>query len=145
MCLDTSLVISNMLTVLLPPKTALSAASALMFRRFFLSWRPFRLMYCQSFLVTSVRGIGLEPTTSLSAASGCIGFMNAALGFRLVVFLATFFFADFLAAFFFAIDESPVEGPNVTCGGATKYSRMQKLSIFSLDTIGKTSIFPRQA
>jgi hypothetical protein len=42
----------------------------------------------------------LEPTTALSAASGCIGFMNAALGFRLPAFLATFR-AGFLAAFFF--------------------------------------------
>src|ERR1041385_7008560 len=92
----TSLVISNMLTVPRPPKTALSAASALMLRRFFLSWRPFRLMYCQSFLVTSVRGIALAPITAPSAALGIIGFMNAALGFRLVAFRLAFF-----AAFFF--------------------------------------------
>jgi hypothetical protein len=32
-------------------------------------------------LVTSVRGIALEPTTSASAALGVMGFMNAALGF----------------------------------------------------------------
>src|SRR6185369_2244494 len=48
-------------------------------------------MYAQSFLVTSVRGIGLLPTTSDRAALGVIGFMNAALGF-----LADFF-AVFLA------------------------------------------------
>ena len=44
-------------------------------------------MYCHSFLVTSVRGIGLLPTTRASLASGCTGFMNAALGFL-------FFFAQ---------------------------------------------------
>ena len=35
-------------------------------------------MYAQSFLVTSVRGMGLLPTTSASDALGVIGFMNAA-------------------------------------------------------------------
>src|SRR5207247_10397804 len=40
------------------------------------------------FLVTSVRGIGFEPTTSDSTALGCTGFMKAAFGFRL---LAAFF------------------------------------------------------
>lgn len=89
-------------------------------------------------MVTSVRGMGLEPTTSESAALGCIGFMNAALGFRLAVFFATFFFADFLAAFFFfAIETSPVRGPNVSCGGGTKNCREEKLSIFSMNTIGE--------
>src|SRR5436189_6385785 len=101
-----------MLTVPRPPKTALSAASALMLRRFFLSWRPFRLMYCQSFLVTSVRGIALEPMTAPSAALGIIGFMNAALGFRLVAFRLAFF----AAFFFFAILISPVEGYIGTSG-----------------------------
>ena len=43
-CLLTSLVISNIETLDLPPNTALSLSSALMLRRFFLSWRPFRLM-----------------------------------------------------------------------------------------------------
>jgi len=38
--------------------------------------------------VTSVRGIGLSPTTSDSAGLGVIGFMKAALGF-----LPDFFFA----------------------------------------------------
>jgi hypothetical protein len=51
-------------------------------------------MYVQSFFVTSVRGIGLDPTTAASLSSGCTGFMNAALGVR--------FFPDFLVAFFFA-------------------------------------------
>src|SRR5689334_2641319 len=40
-------------------------------------------MYCHSFFVISVRGIGLVPTTAPSAASGCIGFMNAGFGARL--------------------------------------------------------------
>src|SRR5438445_13892552 len=39
-------------------------------------------MYCQIFFVISVRGIGLLPTTAPSAASGCIGFMNAGFGAR---------------------------------------------------------------
>src|SRR6476646_6818003 len=51
-------------------------------RRFFESWRPFRLMYCQSFLVTSVRGIGELPTTLARSLLGRIGFMNAAFGVR---------------------------------------------------------------
>src|SRR2546423_8762086 len=51
-------------------------------RRFFESWRPFRLMYCQSFFVTSVRGIGELPTTEARSPLGCIGFMNAAFGVR---------------------------------------------------------------
>src|SRR5205823_10380304 len=57
-------------------------------RLFFLSCRPFRLMYAQSRLVTSVLGTALSPITSLSAALGCIGFMNAALGFLPDFFLA---------------------------------------------------------
>src|SRR5262245_8507662 len=48
-------------------------------------------MYAQSRLVTSVRGIGLLPTTSASAALGCTGLMNAAEGFLV------FFFTLFLA------------------------------------------------
>jgi hypothetical protein len=42
-------------------------------------------------LVTSVRGIGLAPTTSESAALGVIGFMKAAFGLRAVFFVAVFF------------------------------------------------------
>jgi hypothetical protein len=61
-----------------------------MFRLFFLSCSPFFLMYAQSFFVTSVRGNGLVPTTSLSAALGVIGFMNAALGFLAGFFVAFF-------------------------------------------------------
>ncbi|MEO8200338.1 MAG: hypothetical protein ABI679_07450, partial [Gemmatimonadota bacterium] len=56
--------------------------------------------------------MGTDPTTGASWADGFIGFMNAALGTRLV-FLAAFFaglfaafladfFAVFFAAFFFA-------------------------------------------
>jgi hypothetical protein len=64
-------------------------------------------MYCHSFLVTSVRGMGDEPTTFDSWALGCIGFMKAGLGARLV---RVFFFAARLGAllrarvFFFAAD-----------------------------------------
>src|SRR6476661_3271839 len=61
-------------------------------------------MYAQSFLVISVRGIGELPTTAERAASGCIGFMNAAFGVRLAPdFFAVFFLAlDFFAEDFFA-------------------------------------------
>jgi hypothetical protein len=51
-------------------------------------------------LVTSVRGIALEPMTAASVALGFIGFMNAAFGLR---FLPAAFFA-----FFFAILASPL-------------------------------------
>src|SRR5215470_17336887 len=73
-------------------------------------------MYCQSFLVISVRGIGLPPMTAARAASGCLGAMNAAFGVRFFAFLAgaffarfTAFFPPFLAAFlpFFAAILSP--------------------------------------
>src|SRR5262245_41856416 len=81
-----------MLTVDLPPKTARSLSSALMFRLFLLSCKPFRLMYAQIFLVRSVRGNGELPTTAASALSGVTGRRNAALGLR--------FLPDFFAAFF---------------------------------------------
>src|SRR2546421_12319551 len=88
-CLLTSLVISNMLTCALPANTGFSASSEWIIRLFFLSCRPFFLMYAHSFLVTSVRGIGFDPTISESAASGETGFMNAAFGFLLLfAFLA---------------------------------------------------------
>src|SRR5690606_5798109 len=74
-------------------------SSALIMRRFFLSCRPFRLMYAQSFLVTSVRGMGLLPITSESAALGCMAFMNAAFGFRLAPDFFAAFLVDFFAAF----------------------------------------------
>src|SRR4051794_11487335 len=122
-CLFTSFVMSNIDTWPLPPKIGLSLSSALIMRRFFASCRLFFLMYCQSFLVTSVRGIGEAPTTGASCADGVIGFMNAGFGARLVFFAGAFFaaaffagaffaaafFAPFLAAFFLAvaIDSSP--------------------------------------
>ena len=43
-CLLTSLVISNIETCLLPPNTGRRLSSALIMRRFFESWRPFRRM-----------------------------------------------------------------------------------------------------
>src|SRR5690606_503434 len=109
-CLPTSLVMSNMLTCDLPPKTGFSLSSALIMRRFLLSCRPFFLMYAHSFLVTSVRGIGFEPITSTSLSLGWTGRKNAAFAFRpplfFFAFLAAFFFvalpAFFFAAFFFA-------------------------------------------
>src|SRR5690242_12569525 len=88
-CLLTSLVISNNDTRPLPPKTGLSFSSELIIRWLFLSCKPLRLMYAQIFLVTSVRGMPLEPTTAASGPSGVIGFINAALGFRLKPLLAT--------------------------------------------------------
>jgi hypothetical protein len=51
-----------------------------------------------------VRGIGLVPTTAPSCALGVIGFMNAALGWRLPAFLAAFFAPPFFADDFFAAD-----------------------------------------
>src|SRR5579884_3157978 len=87
-CLFTSFVISNMLTCALPPNTGFSESSDLIIRLFFLSCRPFFLMYAQSFFVSSVRGSGFEPTTSDNAASGVTGFMNAAFGLRLLAFFA---------------------------------------------------------
>ena len=43
-CFATSLVISNMVTCFLPPKTAASFSSALIIVRFLASWRPFFLI-----------------------------------------------------------------------------------------------------
>ena len=59
-------------------------------------------MYCQSFFVTSVRGIGELPTTEARSLLGCIGFMNAAFGVRFLpedfrrLDFRPLFFADFL-------------------------------------------------
>src|SRR5262245_13050424 len=72
----------------LPPNTALRLSSALIMRLFFLSCRPWRLMYAHTFLVTSVRGIAFEPTTSASVSLGVTGFMKAAFGFRPLFFFA---------------------------------------------------------
>src|SRR3954453_16286394 len=90
-CRLTSLVMSNMLTDVLPPNTCFRLSSALIIRLFFLSWSPFFLMYAQSFLVISVRGIGLAPTTSASLSRGVTGRMKAAFGFRPPLLLAVFF------------------------------------------------------
>src|SRR5262245_59830564 len=72
---------AHMFTDDLPPNTALSLSSSLIIRLFFLSCRPFFLMYAHSFLVTSVRGIAFAPTTSASVPLGCTGRMKAAFGF----------------------------------------------------------------
>src|SRR5258708_10636648 len=85
-----------MVTVFFPLNTSRSASSALMLRLSFLSWRSCFFTYAQIFLTTSVRGIGLSPTTLARAALGVIGFMNAAFGLRADFFAA--FFAAFLAA-----------------------------------------------
>src|SRR6478672_13881124 len=111
----TSLFMSNIVTCARPPNTGRSLSSALIARRFFASCSPFRLMYAQSFLVSSVRGSGELPTTAESALSGVTGRMKAALGVRFLLdflaaffvafladFLAVFFLADFLAVFFLA-------------------------------------------
>jgi hypothetical protein len=94
---ETSLVISNIETFDLPPKTGFSLSSALICVRTFLSWSPFFLIYAQSFLVSSVRGNGDEPTTAARVASGVTGFMNAAFGLR----------ADFLAILIFDWSDFP--------------------------------------
>src|SRR5690606_39283766 len=68
------------------------------------SCSPLRLMYAQTFLVISVRGMGESPTTAASSALGVIGFMNAGFGARL---RALFFAADLrvvLRALFLAVD-----------------------------------------
>ncbi len=61
-------------------------------------------MYSHTFLVTSVRGIGVEPITAASVGEGVIAFMNAALGVRFLAGAAFFAgAAAFLAgAAFFA-------------------------------------------
>src|SRR5688572_31541390 len=60
----------------------------LIMRLFFGSCRPFFLMYAHSFFVTSVRGIGLDPTIPASAGLGVTGFMNAAFGCLFFAFAA---------------------------------------------------------
>ena len=62
-------------------------------------------MYFQIWLVTSVRGIGLEPMIAANGPVGIIGFMNAAFGLRAVFFFAAFLtvlFTAFLVVFFAA-------------------------------------------
>ncbi|HWB62733.1 MAG TPA: hypothetical protein VG603_04415 [Chitinophagales bacterium] len=100
--------ISNMLTLFLPPKTFARFSSALILRFSLASCSLFFLMYSHTFLVISVRGSGLLPTTALRAALGVIGFMKAALGFLFAFAFAglaaffTAFFTAFLAGAFFA-------------------------------------------
>src|SRR5688500_7128241 len=76
-------------------------SSALIIRRCLASCRLFRLMYAQSFLVISVRGAGVAPTTFARSPLGVIAFMKAGFGAR---FVALFFLAAgaFFAAPFFA-------------------------------------------
>ena len=95
MALDTS----NMLTCLLP-NSARNLSSALIMRRLALSCSLFLLMYCQILLVTSVRGMGAEPTIVANGPVGLIGFMNAALGLRVLALFAVFFKAIFFGAAF---------------------------------------------
>src|SRR5450830_451717 len=90
-----SLVISNMDTCFLPPKTAFSLSSALMLRLFSASCRLCFLMYSHTFLVTSVRGIAAAPMTAANVGEIVIGFMNAAFGLRAAAGLAA---ASFLGA-----------------------------------------------
>src|SRR5258708_2514414 len=120
-----------MLTVALPPNTAFSASSALIMRLFFLSCRPFFLMYAHSFLVTSVRGIGFDPTTSASLSLGWTGFMNAAFGFR-------------FAAAFFAIS-SPCDGrpPGRPELGALYYEHFCTLVLVFSEGKSEKSAAPR--
>src|ERR1043165_7051271 len=59
-------------------------------------------MYCQSFFVISVRGIGFAPTTAPNGPSGCFGALNAAFGVRFgLLFFAAFFAGRFAPALFF--------------------------------------------
>src|SRR3989344_2324225 len=81
-CAETSFVISNIVTSLLPPKTAFSLSSARIFRLFFGFWRSCFLMYSQIFLTTWERGIGPAPTTASRSASRLRGFDKAGLSAR---------------------------------------------------------------
>ncbi len=112
-CLLTSLVISNMLTWSFL-KIALSAASALMLRRFFESCRPFRLMYAHSFFVTSVRGSGCSADDDGECRARLHGLHERRIrlarclllrGLLHGLALAADFFAPFFAAFFLAAIE----------------------------------------
>jgi glucose/arabinose dehydrogenase len=121
-------------------------------------------MYAHSFLVTSVRGMGEEPTTAASCGLGVIGFMNAAFGFRFeAVFLradfftarfraagrradfrADFFadlFADFFALFLVAIASLllRVEPANLEWNSCTDAT--QSMTLFSSCNRGTASIF----
>ena len=97
-CLLTIFARSNMEIWDFPSNRTLSLASALIIRLFVLSCNLFFLIYSQIFLMTSVLGNGLEPTTSANAGLAVNGAMKAAFGVRLA-FLGAAFFTAFLAAF----------------------------------------------
>src|ERR1035437_131049 len=137
-CFATRAVIWNMLTCALPPNTNLSLSSALMLRRFFLSWSPFFLMYAQIFFVSSVRGIGVDPTTAPSTASGCTGFMNAAFGLRFAFF--AFFAAGFLAFFFEGVPLSKPENP-LGVSGCGWQQRREQHHHFHVERVGRRVLF----
>src|SRR3989344_8839592 len=82
-CVETSLVISNISTTALPPKTFLRASSATMLRFFLGSWRFLLLMYTQSFFTTSERGIGPLHTIIARLSLTLRGFMNAEFSFAM--------------------------------------------------------------
>src|SRR3989338_1087391 len=84
-CFETSLVISNMSTTALPPKTFLRLASATMLRLALGSWRLFFLMYTHRALTTSERAIGPLPTTSANSGLIFMGFINAEFAFAIVL------------------------------------------------------------
>src|SRR3989344_4192931 len=86
---ETSLVISNMSTTDLPPNTFFRFSSALMLRLFLGSWRLLLLMYTQSFLTTSERGIGPAPTTAARSSLTLRGFINAEFSFAILFILIT--------------------------------------------------------
>src|SRR5436305_397126 len=71
-----------------------------MFRLSFLSCRLFFFTYAQILVSGSVRGIAFSPAALASAGLGCIGFMNAAFGLRVVFFAAGFLAAGFFAGIF---------------------------------------------
>src|SRR6478752_1592196 len=92
-------------------------------------------MYSQIFLMISVRGSGLLPTTSDNAGLNVRGAMKAAFGF-LFAFLATAFFAafftTFLAAFFavFAIAFLVVNRTFVSVSTSCAYTSGYEYIIF---------------
>src|SRR5438132_10516168 len=91
-----------MSTVFLPLKTFCRFSSAMMLRFAFGSWSLFFLMYSHTFLTTSVRGRALVPTIVERAGEIVKGFMNAALGFLLLLAAGLAFAFAFGAAFFAA-------------------------------------------
>src|SRR5262249_51451498 len=88
------------------------------------------------------RGIGLSPTTSANTGEGCIAFMKAAFGLRLVpLFFAEFFFTVLFAAIRFG--SPPLQGTLVGFVLKPERASYQFLrgknslsTIFSLEGIG---------